>query len=50
MKKQEENLKKEISDDDVEKILDSTWDNLESRRNCEKTHVPDYKKENEIDK
>ena len=47
MKKQEESLKKNIIDDEVEKILDSTWDNLESRRKCEQTHVPEYEKEKE---
>ena len=47
MKKQEENKKKDLSNDDVEKILDSTWDNWESRRKCEQTHTPEYKKKEE---
>ena len=45
MKKQDEQLKKGKIDNDIEKILDSTWDNWESRRKCEQTHVPEYKKE-----
>ena len=40
--------KKEPIDDDTEEIFEKTWKNWESRRRCEKTHVPEYlKKENE---
>ncbi len=41
----EKKVKKE--DDEVEKILDSTWDNWSSRRKCESTHVPEYLKKHE---
>jgi len=40
MKKKEKEQKKE--EDDIEKILDSIWDNWSSRRKCESAHVPDY--------
>ena len=36
--------KKELKDDDTEEILEKTWRNWESRRRCEKTHVPEYLK------
>ena len=36
--------KKEIEDKEVEKTLDSTWKNWESRRRCEQTHIPEYLK------
>lgn len=39
--------KKEVDDEEVEKILDNTWKNWESRRKCEQTHTPEYiKKKN----
>ena len=40
MKMKEKEQKKE--EEDIEKILDSTWNNWSSRRKCERTHVPDY--------
>ncbi|MHA1703722.1 MAG: hypothetical protein ACTSXN_10350 [Promethearchaeota archaeon] len=40
-KKEEE---KELEEDEVEKILDITWKNWESRRKCEQTHTPEYLK------
>jgi hypothetical protein len=36
--------KNELKDDDTEEILEKTWKNWESRRRCEKTHVPEYLK------
>ncbi len=47
MKKKEG--KQELEEDELEKIFESTWKNWESRRRCEKTHVPEYlkKKNNE---
>ncbi|NVM19653.1 MAG: hypothetical protein HWN80_18270 [Candidatus Lokiarchaeota archaeon] len=42
MKKKEE--KQELEEDELEKIFESTWKNWESRRRCEKTHVPEYLK------
>ena len=45
MKEKDKEQKKEA--DDIEKILDSMWDNWSSRRKCEKTHVPDYIKRHE---
>lgn len=45
-----ENKRKESQEKDVEEILEKTWKNWESRRRCEKTHVPEYlkhKNENE---
>ena len=45
MKKKEIDKKKEA--DDIEKILDSTWDNWSSRRKCENTHIPEYLKNKE---
>lgn len=36
--------KKELDDDEVEKIFDSIWKNWESRRKCEQTHIPEYVK------
>ena len=44
MKKQKDSKIKEMIDKDVEKIFDSTWNNWESRRKCERTHIPEYKK------
>jgi hypothetical protein len=41
MKKKE---KKELDEEEVEKIFDITWKNWESRRRCEKTHTPEYLK------
>ena len=36
----------EINDDqEVEKQLDTLWENLASRRSCEKTHTPEYIKQ-----
>ena len=29
-------------EEDIERILDSTWNNWSSRRKCESTHVPEY--------
>jgi len=31
-----------LNDEDLEKILDTTWENQASRRECEQKHVPDY--------
>jgi len=44
--------KKELNDEEIEKILDSTWNNWESRRKCEQTHTPEYikKKKDETPK
>ena len=42
MKKDKKKEKPKLDDDDVEKIFESTWENWESRRKCEQTHVPDY--------
>lgn len=44
MNKKEAKKEKDSIDDEVEKQLDSTWENWESRRRCEQTHVPEYKK------
>jgi hypothetical protein len=33
---------KESNDDDTEELFEKTWKNWESRRRCEKTHVPEY--------
>lgn len=38
--------KKELDENEVEKILDITWKNWESRRRCEQTHIPEYLKKN----
>lgn len=39
--------KKTLTDEEVEKIFESTWDNWASRRQCEQTHTPEYvKKQN----
>ena len=32
----------EGEEDDIEKMLETTWNNLESRRSCEQKHVPEY--------
>ena len=45
MKMKEKEQKKE--EEDIEKILDSTWNNWSSRRKCEKTHTPEYIKKEE---
>ena len=42
MKKSKESEDKQ--DEEVEKMLDTLWDNLASRRSCEQTHTPDYLK------
>jgi hypothetical protein len=34
----------EEDDDEIEELLDTLWENWESRRRCEKTHIPNYKK------
>ena len=39
MKGKEKDKKEE---EDIERILDSTWNNWSSRRKCESTHVPEY--------
>ena len=41
--------KRDLEDEEVEKIFESTWKNWESRRKCEQTHIPEYvkKKSNE---
>ena len=36
--------KSDSEDNDLEEILEKTWKNWESRRRCEKTHVPEYLK------
>ena len=36
--------KSKSKDDDTEEIFEKTWKNWESRRRCEKTHVPKYLK------
>jgi hypothetical protein len=36
--------KKESKDDDTEELFEKMWKNWESRRRCEKTHVPEYLK------
>ena len=41
-KKKENNEQQE-----VEKLLDTLWGNLASRRSCEKTHTPEYLKARE---
>ncbi len=42
--------KRELVDEALETKLDMLWDNLASRRNCEKTHIPNYlKKKKAID-
>ena len=45
MKKKENEQENEA--EDIEKILDSTWDNWSSRRKCEKSHIPEYLKRQE---
>ena len=35
---------KKSKDDDIEEIFEKMWKNWESRRRCEKTHVPEYLK------
>jgi hypothetical protein len=42
-----ENETQELKDEEVEKILENTWKNLESRRRCEQTHIPNYIKKKE---
>ena len=42
MKIDKKKEKSKLDDDDVEKIFESTWENWESRRKCEQTHIPDY--------
>ena len=43
------NKKCNLENDELEKILDVTWKNWESRRKCEQSHIPEYikKKKNE---
>lgn len=31
-----------LVDEEVEKIFETTWNNLTSRRACEQTHLPNY--------
>ena len=49
-KKRDKN--KSLSDEEVEKIFEATWDNWSSRRSCEQKHIPEYikrQKRNKID-
>ena len=34
--------KKNLSNEEVERIFNVTWDNWSSRRRCESKHVPEY--------
>ena len=34
-------------DDEVEKQLDTLWNNWASRRRCESTHIPEYVRKNQ---
>jgi len=45
-----QNKKKELTDEQLERIFEKIWNNWESRRRCEKAHVPEYlKRKNEED-
>ncbi|MBD3255115.1 MAG: hypothetical protein GF383_08470 [Candidatus Lokiarchaeota archaeon] len=46
MSKRKQQSEEELDDESVEKILDAVWKNWESRRRCEKTHVPNFIKQN----
>ncbi|MFX0070442.1 MAG: hypothetical protein ACFFAO_05060 [Candidatus Hermodarchaeota archaeon] len=50
MREHKDNIKKQLDEDEVERILEVTWENWASRRRCEKAHQPNYiknhKKEN----
>ncbi|MHA1438041.1 MAG: hypothetical protein ACTSPD_10735 [Promethearchaeota archaeon] len=45
MVERRKNEKDLISDERIEKIFDTIWENWASRRRCEKTHTPNYLKE-----
>jgi len=47
MSEKREKRKSPAEDPEVEKILDTVWENWSSRRRCEKTHLPDYIKKSE---
>jgi hypothetical protein len=34
----------ELTDEELERKLDTLWNNWESRRQCEKRHIPNYLK------
>ena len=42
MKNEKKKEKSKLADDEVEKILESTWKNWASRRKFEETHIPEY--------
>ncbi len=42
MEEKKKEIKKNVSDEEVEKIFESTWNNLASRRRCEQEHIPEY--------
>ena len=42
MEEKKKEFKKNISDEEAERIFESTWDNWTSRRRCEQEHIPEY--------
>jgi len=47
MVKEKPQKTKDLSDEEVEKIFNSVWENWSSRRKCENTHKPNYLKKQE---
>ena len=48
MDEKKKEIKKNISDEEAERIFESTWDNWTSRRRCEQEHIPEYIKRQKI--
>lgn len=42
----EQNKNDELSEEELERKLDVLWKNWESRRQCEKKHIPNFIKNN----
>lgn len=47
MPKNKKKEPKELTDEEIEQMLDQTWENWSSRRQCESKHVPEYIKRQE---
>ena len=42
MEEKKKEIKKNPTDEEAERIFESTWDNWASRRRCEQEHIPEY--------
>ena len=42
MEEKKKEIKKTPTDEEAERIFESTWNNWASRRRCEQEHIPEY--------